>query len=142
MFAIIRIRGAVKARKEIDDTLAMLRLHRKNHCVLLNETDSVKGMIQKVKDYTTWGPISDEILKALIKKRGRKEGNVKLSEEEAEKIFSDLKAGKKIKDLEIKPVFRLTPPSGGFRKSIKQHYPNGEIGYRKDKINDLLKRMI
>ena len=42
----------------------------------------------------------------------------------------------------IKPVFRLTPPSKGFKKSIKQQYPNGEIGYRGEKINELILRMI
>jgi large subunit ribosomal protein L30 len=36
----------------------------------------------------------------------------------------------------------LTPPSKGFRKSIKQHYPDGELGYRGKEINVLLKRMI
>lgn len=142
MLAVIRIRGSVGMKKDIKDTLVMLRLQRKNHCIVLNETAPIRGMLQKSKDYITWGEISDDILKALIKKRGRKSGDIKLKEEETEKIFSELKAGKKIKDLKIKPVFRLTPPSGGFRKSIKQHYPNGEIGYRKDKINELLLKMI
>lgn len=129
-------------RKEIEDTLAMLRLHRKNHCILFNETAPVKGMLQKTKDYITWGEITDDVLKALIKKRGRKLGDVKLTDEEVEKIYSEIKAGKKIKEIEIKPIFRLTPPSKGFKKSIKQHYPNGEVGYRGEKINELLKRMI
>jgi len=48
----------------------------------------------------------------------------------------------KLKDLEkIEPVFRLTPPSKGF-KSIKEHYPKGDLGYRGKEINELLKRMI
>jgi large subunit ribosomal protein L30 len=147
MIAVIKIRGTVKARKEIIDTLKMLRLHRKHHCILLNLNDSLKGMLQKVKDYVTWGEISDEMLKELLRKRGRKEGNKRLSEEEVEKIFKELKnfeghPAKKLMELGIKPVFRLTPPSKGFKKSIKQHFPKGELGYRGKAINDLLERMI
>ena len=50
--------------------------------------------------------------------------------------------GKNLKDSEIKPVFRLIPAKGGFKFSIKDNYPRGEIGYRGDKINELLERMI
>lgn len=139
MYAAIRIRGSVGLRKDIKDTLRMLRLNRKMHCVVLKEVDSYKGMLLKVKDWITWGEIDDDVLKFMISKRGRKEGNKRVEEKEAESIFNDMKAGKKII---IKPVFRLRPPRKGFRKSIKQHYPNGEVGYRGKEVNELLKRMI
>ncbi|MEM2203989.1 MAG: 50S ribosomal protein L30, partial [Sulfolobales archaeon] len=43
----------------------------------------------------------------------------------------------------VKPVFRLHPPSGGFKGSIKKPYGNGgELGYRGQDINDLIRRMI
>lgn len=35
----------------------------------------------------------------------------------------------------------LKPPKGGF-KSKKLHYPKGDLGYRGEKINDLIKRMM
>ncbi len=147
MIAVVRIRGRVGVRKEIADTLAMLRLHRKHHCTLWKLNDSVKGMLQKVKDYVTWGEIDDQILKKLLEKRGRKIGDKRLSKEEAEKIFEELKKAREqpskvlVKN-KIKPVFRLSPPSKGFKKSIKQHYPKGELGYRGQAINELLERMI
>jgi len=141
MYAAIRIRGSVNLRKEIKDTLAMLRLYRKMHCVLLKETDSLKGMVRAVNNWITYGEINDDILKLLIKKRGRKLGNKRLTEEESEEAFKKIKETEKIPDI-IKPVFRLTPPSKGFKKSIKAHYPKGELGYRGKEINELLKRMI
>ncbi|MEM7816818.1 MAG: 50S ribosomal protein L30 [Candidatus Aenigmatarchaeota archaeon] len=141
MYAVIRIRGSVGVKKDIKNTLAMLRLYRKMHCVLIKETESMKGMLQKVKDYVTWGEIDDKTLMELIKKRARKIGNKRLSEAEAEEVFKKIKEIEKIPK-EIKPVFRLTPPSKGFKNSIKQHYPKGELGYRGKAINELLKRMI
>lgn len=141
MYAVIRIKGLVKIRKDFQDTMEMLRLNRKMHCVLLKENEVVKGMLQKVKDWVTWGEIDDEILRLLVEKRGRKLGNKRLTKEEAENAFNKIKENQKVPDT-IKPVFRLTPPSKGFKNSIKQHYPKGELGYRGKEINELLKRMI
>lgn len=141
MYAVIRIRGLANLKKDIEDTLAMLRLNRKMHCVLLKDSDSIKGMLQKVRNWVTWGEIDDETLKKLIIKRGRKTGEKKLTEQEAEEAFKKLKENQKMPE-EVKPVFRLTPPSKGFKESIKQHYPKGELGYRGKEINELLKRMI
>ena len=141
MYAVIRLKGLAKIREDFKDTLKMLRLNRKMHCVVLDENDVVKGMLQKVKDRVTWGEVNDDMLKLLIEKRGRKSGNTRLTKEEADNIFNKVKEGKKIPS-EIKPVFRLTPPSKGFKHSIKQHYPKGELGYRGKEINELLKRMI
>jgi large subunit ribosomal protein L30 len=141
MYAVIRIRGSVNLKKDIKDTLAMLRLNRKMHCVLIKENDCMKGMLQKVRNWVTWGEIDDEALKKLIIKRGRKVGEKKLTEQETEEVFRKLKENQKVPE-EIKPVFRLTPPSKGFKESIKQHYPKGELGYRGKEINELLKRMI
>ncbi len=139
MYAVIRLRGSIDMEREFLDTFRFLRLHRKMHCVVLNKNESVDGMLQKVKDWITWGEIDEEILRQLIDKRGRKLGDKRLTKEEAEKIFQEFKKGQKA---DIKPVFRLTPPSKGFKKSLKQHFPKGELGYRGKEINELLKRMI
>ncbi|MEM5882701.1 MAG: 50S ribosomal protein L30 [Candidatus Aenigmatarchaeota archaeon] len=150
MLAVIRIRG--RARREIEDTLRMLRLNRINNCVLLPENPSFKGMVQKVKDFVTWGEIDKETLVELLKKRLRALGDKRVDEKILKEItnfdsFEDfasaLLEGKvKLKDFkELKTVFRLTPPSKGFR-SVKEHFPKGDLGYRGKEINELLKRMI
>jgi large subunit ribosomal protein L30 len=141
MYAVIRIRGSINMKNDIKDTLAMLRLSRKMHCVLIKENDVMKGMLQKVRNWITWGEVDDDTLNLLIVKRGRKIGEKKLTNQEAEEIFKKIKENQKTPE-EIKPVFRLTPPSKGFKESVKQHYPEGELGYRGKEINDLLKRMI
>lgn len=123
--AAIRVRGLVKLKKEFKDTLNMLRLYRKNYCIVLNENPTTLGMLKKVKDYLTWGEIDDETLKLLNEKRAEKAKN---------------KEGKEI----IKPFFRLHPPKKGFgKKGIKVPFnKGGALGYMGNKINDLIKRMI
>ncbi len=141
MLAVIRLRGTINANREVIDTLKLLRLHRKMHCIVLPENDNYKGMLQKVKDYITWGSISDTLLVKLVSKRGRKTGNKRVNPNEGNNIVSAIKLNEKI-PAPIKPVFRLNPPSKGFKKSIKQHFPKGELGNRGEKINELLERMI
>ena len=152
MYAVVRLRGSVKVRKEILDTLKMLRLHRVNHCVLVPKTKDYEGMLKKVKDYVTYGEIKKETLVKLLKERGRLVGNKKLTEDSLNKItgfktfeeFAEamLKGKVKLKDYpQIKPVFRLSPPKHGL-KSKKLHYPKGDLGYRGDAINELVERMI
>jgi len=43
----------------------------------------------------------------------------------------------------VKPVFRLHPPRGGFKGSIRKPYgAGGELGYRGAAINELIRRML
>lgn len=68
MFLVIRIRGTTGVKRGIADTLDMLRLNRISHAVLVDETDSYKGMLQKGKDYITWGEVNAETLAKIMLK--------------------------------------------------------------------------
>lgn len=150
--ALIRVRGKVGVRREIKDTLSMLRLHKVNHMVIVDENPSYKGMIQKVKDYITWGEIDKETLAKLLRKRGRLTGNRRLTEEYVQEKLgmsidefaqAVINGEKRLTDLEgLKPVFRLHPPRGG-HKTIKRPFKDGgALGYRGEKINELIERML
>lgn len=138
--AIVRVRGSVNLSGNVRDTLSLLRLYRKNYCVVVDDNPSYNGMIKKVKDYVTYGEIDDKTYKEIVEKRG--EGYKGREEDRKGKIEYKkfiLAEGKK-----IKPFFRLNPPRKGFgRKGIKVSFKaHGALGYRGDKINDLLKRMM
>ncbi len=141
MFAVIRIRGSVNVAGQIEDTLRMLRLKRVNHCVVVSDTPDQRGMLQKARSYIAWGNISKEMLEAMVTKRGRKSQDAKLTEKEAKEATSKILKSGSSKDAGIKPVFRLSPPSKGY-KSIRTDFPKGDLGDRGNKINELLKRMI
>jgi large subunit ribosomal protein L30 len=152
VFAAIRIRSSIGLRRDTEDTLKMLRLDAVNNCVLVPATAAYMGMLEKCKDACTWGEINKETLAAMLEKRLRLQGNGRVDEkvlkeaagfDSFEKFADALMEGKiKLKDFEkIKPVFRLTPPSKGF-KSVKEHYPAGDLGYRGKEINELIERMI
>lgn len=67
---VIRIKGEVRTPGVIEDTLIMLKLKKKNACVLVNDTPDIRGMIRKADGHITWGEISPETLIELQKKKG------------------------------------------------------------------------
>lgn len=142
MFAVVRVRGSVNMRKELKDTLRMLRLTRVNHCILVRKDPKIEGMVRKVKDFVTWGEIGDKTLEKLVYQRGRMIGDKKPDGKEAKIIISKIKKVKNLKEIEgFKPVFRMNPPRKGY-EGIKQAFPKGALGYRGEKINELLERMM
>ena len=79
--AVVRIRGSKGVRKEIKDTMKMLRLYKQNNCIIVDNKPNLIGMLKKVKDYVTWGETNEETFKELLSKRGRIVGKKKLTED-------------------------------------------------------------
>jgi large subunit ribosomal protein L30 len=141
----IRIRGTVNIPRGINDTLYILKLRKKFTCVLLDSNKETEGMLKKVKDYVAFGEIDQETLKQLLLKRGKKQGdkNLEIAGKTIEEFTTKFLEGKTgLEDLKIKPFFRLNPPRGGFKGSIKKPWPKGVLGYYGIKINELVKRML
>jgi large subunit ribosomal protein L30 len=105
MIAAIRLRGSMKVRKDIKDTLEIMGLKKSHTLVILPEKKETIGMVKKVENFIAWGELSE-----------------------------DLK-------LDTKKPMHLKAPKGGL-KSIKEKYPEGDLGYRGAAINELIKRMM
>lgn len=151
---IIRIKGDHNIKKKLDSTMHMLRLYDKFNCAIINNTPQYIGMLNSIKELVTWGELNPETFTLLLKNRGKIAGNKKIDEaylknklnmgidDFTNEFFS---FNKELKDIPgMKPYFRLKPPVHGFeRKGTKVPFSlGGALGYRKEKINDLIKRMI
>src|SRR3989344_3753204 len=79
--AVLQIRGGFNVNPNHKQSLNLLRLRKKNSCVVLDNTPSYTGVLVNLKDYITWGEIDQETFKILLEKRGRMAGNKKLTEE-------------------------------------------------------------
>jgi large subunit ribosomal protein L30 len=110
-------------------------------------------MLQIAKDYITWGEIDQDTLSKLIINRGKLEGDKEVSESyiksatsytTIDKLSQAIIKGKfKYSNISnVKPVFRLNPPKKGY-EGIKRSFINkGALGYRGEKINKLIERMV
>lgn len=151
---VVRVRGDVNLSADIRTTLRYLKIYKKNYCSIWPSNSQIISMIQKVKDFVTFGEIDEKTCKLLLEKRGRLVGNKPLTNDYVKnKIGYDLdEFVKKYLNYEVelknipglKTYFRLCPPRGGFEpKGIKASYAQGgALGYRGKNINDLLRRMV
>jgi len=152
--AVIRMRGRVNVRKTIEDTLQMLNLFRRFNCVIIDDRPSYQGMLQKIKDWATWGEIDSDTVELLLTKRGEmSETKKKITDdlikrktsfssvsEFAQSVcgfkaeFSDLPS--------LKKVFRLHPPRKGLKDIKASFTEGGDLGDRGVAINALIQKMI
>ena len=140
LLVVVRVRGSINLSQDMKRTFEQLNLNNKNWCIISKKEPSAVGMINKVKDYVTWGEISDEVLKQLVEKRG----DLYKSRVEDSKSKINYNKYVELNGKKYKKVFRLSPPKKGYgRKGIKHPFSQGgALGYRADKIKDLLERMM
>ena len=154
-FLVIRVRSDRGVKPKIRDTMSMLNLTRVNHAVLIPDTPAYAGMLQKVKDYVTWGEVDADTIASLLKERGRMTGDKPVTDAgiKAGSEYSTIKAlakaiaagDAKMNDVEgLKLVFRLHPPRGtkgwgGIKRSFSI---GGALGFRGEAITELVERMI
>lgn len=113
--AVVRVRGNAAVPEKLERVLNLLNLGTRNHCVVLDDNKTNKGMIQKAQNFVTWGEVDDETIKLLEdKKRG------------------DSKS------------YNLSPPEKGFEMGGvgRRWKEGGALGYRGEKINELVRRML
>ncbi|MDH5460353.1 MAG: uL30 family ribosomal protein, partial [Candidatus Bathyarchaeota archaeon] len=54
----IRIRGTIRAPRQVRETLQMLHLTRNNYAVLIDNRPSFLGMLKTAQNFVTWGEAS------------------------------------------------------------------------------------
>ena len=113
-----------------------------------------KGTVPSfIKDYVTWGEVNHEIIARLLHQRGQVMGGDRLTDayvKDNSKYTSILSLAKalekgeaRISDVRgLKPVIRLPPPRQGYESTRKTFADHGALGYRGDKIEKLLDRML
>lgn len=151
-FVVVRVRGHSKVNHDIEDCMVMMRLTRINHCVILPDNDYSRGMLQKSKDYITWGEVTEDTVKQMVAARGRMMGDKPITDADVksagmasvDEFASKLASGEfKYGDLEgIKPLFRLSPPRKGYGGNKRTYKVGGALGYRGEDINALVLRML
>jgi large subunit ribosomal protein L30 len=152
-FAVVRVRGHAKVQHGAVMTMEQLRLHRPNHCVILPGNETSKGMLQKAKDYITWGEIAPETIARILFQRGELQGGKRLTDQyvkDNSKYTSILSLAKaiekgeaKLSDVKgLKPVLRLPPPRQGYRKAKISFTDGGALGYRGAAMEKLIDKML
>ncbi len=153
MQALVQLRGEVNMNQEVRDTLSMLNVHSTNHCALVPETDTYRGMITKVNDYVAFGEPSAGVLSTVLRTRAEPAEGVGEIDDEwvAENTDYDdvaalaealLAEETTLREVGLSPALRLHPPRGGHDGVKHPTAEGGELGkHSTEKIDSLLTAM-
>ena len=133
LVAVVRVRGKIGVRKNINETLSRLNVPRVNSAALVFGTASNLGMIKKCNDFVTFGVIDAQTLEKLLVRKG-----VKPAKADIDALTSGSKKAKEVLSLPI----RLKPPKHGWEDTKLSFSNGGSLGYRGEAINALLSRMV
>jgi large subunit ribosomal protein L30 len=153
MQALVQLRGEVNQSGAVRDTLDMLNLHKVNHCVLVPETPTYRGMITKVNDWVAHGTPSAEKVTLVLETRAEPaEGDAEVDEawladhteyESFETLAEALVAEETtLREQGLSPTLRLHPPRGGHDGIKHPTKEGGQLGkHPPGAIDDLLEAM-
>ena len=119
-FIVVRARSDVKVERSIRETMGHMNLTRVNHAVIIPDNPQYRGMLQKAKDYITWGEADAAMVERMLAERGRMMGNAPLTDaivaehsdyKNISEFAKAITAGEaQVKDIPgLKRVFRLHP---------------------------------
>lgn len=133
LLAVIRVRGRAGVRHDIKETLTRLNLDRVNNLALISGTKPNMGMIKKCNDFVTYGELNEEMLQKIAEKKG-----IKASKDDLHGVFT---GSKRVRDVLQLPI-HMHPPRRGYHGAKISFGIGGALGYRSERINELIKRMM
>jgi large subunit ribosomal protein L30 len=152
LLLIVNLHGAINSSGPVRKALEELKVERRFSASVVPGDEPTLGTLKLCKDRLAWAPVDAPFLAALLKKRGMvsttkhldsaalKALGYKDYEELAAKMVKD---GMRLSALEgVRPFFRLAPPKGGFKRSMRRGWNERGLLGGNPKLAELVGRMI
>jgi len=148
---VVNLRGLVNTRAPVRTTLEQLKVGRRFNATIVPDDNVYRGMLNLAKEHVAWCRLDAEIAEKLLKSRSEKSTGTRVSEAELGKDHSSFAAiakglengSLKLNSIEeIRPFFRLSPPRGGFKRSIRRQYRDGGILGPNEDLSKIVEKML
>ncbi len=149
---VVNMRGLVNTRTPVRETLQQLRLLRRFNATIVPDTEIFRGMLQSAKEHLAWSELDAATAENLLTKRAESSNGNKVEASVLKgsgfSSFADLAAalasGKASlsQELGFRQFFRLSPPKGGFSRSIRRQFGEGGILGPNRELAKLVNKMI
>ena len=151
LILVVNLHGSINSSAPVRKALNELWVARKFSASAVSDDAPTVGMLRLCKDYVAWAPLEEGLLAELLSKKGMVSGTRSLDQAALKTLgFNDHKglAAQMIKDQKrlaavsgILPYFRLSPPRGGFKRSLRRQYTEkGTLGSNPG-LEDIVRRM-
>ena len=152
LLLVLNIHGKINSSAPVRKALAELKVERRFTASVVTDDPTTTGMLKLCKDYVAWAPADAELLATLFEKRGMVSESARLDgpalkamgfkkhKELADKM---MKEGLRLSQVQgVRPFFRLAPPKGGFRISLRRQFSERGLLGNNPRLPELVRRMV
>ena len=152
LILVLNIHGVINSPSGTRRAMSELKVSKKFTASVVADDETTVGMLKLCKDYVAWTAIDQGLLRDLLRARGAvsstrtldeaalKKLGFKSHDEMASKIVSE---GRRLSSVEgVRPFFNLSPPRGGFKRSVRRQYSQGGILGDNPKLEEMVRRMM
>ncbi len=152
LILVVNLHGMINSSTPVRKALNELRVAKKFAATVVPDDAPTVGMLKLCKDYVAWSPVNEGLLGDLLKKRGMVSSTRVLDAASLKqlgyKTHDDL-ASKMVKEQlrlsavsGVLPFFRLAPPKGGFRVSLRRQFTEKGLLGNNPKLEEIVRRMM
>ncbi|HYA55973.1 MAG TPA: hypothetical protein VED22_04155 [Nitrososphaerales archaeon] len=152
LLLVVNLHGQINSSTPVRKALNELWVAKKFSASVVTGDPPTVGMLRLCKDYVAWCPVEEVLLADLLKRRGMVSGTRPLDAAKLKELgcknHEEL-AAKMVKDQVrlsalsgVLPYFRLAPPKGGFRASLRRQATERGLLGNNPKLDAIVRRMI
>jgi large subunit ribosomal protein L30 len=152
LILVVNLHGQINSSTPVRKALNELWVAKKFSASVVTDDAQTVGMLRLCKDYVAWAPLDEGLLVQLLSKRGMASTTRTLDDAVLKglgyKSHKEL-AAKMVKDQErlsavagVLPYFRLAPPKGGFKRSLRRQFTEKGVLGSNPKLDEIVRRMI
>jgi len=152
LLLVVNLHGQINSSAPVRKALSELWIAKKFSASVVTDDPPTVGMLRLCKDYVAWCPLDEGLLTDLLMKRGMTSGTrsldattlKKLGYKNHEDLATNMIKGQvRLSALEgVLPYFRLAPPKGGFKMSLRRQATERGLLGNNPKLDAIVRRMI
>ena len=152
LLLVLNLHGAINSPGPVRKAMDELKVIRRYSASVVTDDPATVGMLRLCKDYLAWSEVDAPLLSSLLEKRGMVSESRSLDEASLKKMgfkkHQDLaakmvKEGMRLSAVEgVRPFFKLAPPRGGFKRSMRRQYAQKGVLGKNPKLGEIVERMV
>lgn len=152
LLLVVNVHGQINSSVPVRKALNELWVAKKFSASVVTDDPPTVGTLKLCKDYVAWTPLEEGLLADLLAKKGMVSRSRALDLAALKvlgfKTHRDL-AAEMLKDQRrlsavtgVLPYFRLAPPRGGFRRSLRRQFSEKGVLGSNPKLEETVRRML
>ena len=149
---VVNLRGLVNTKSQVRTTLEQLSLIKRFNATIVPDTKVYRGMLNLSKEHLAWCRVDPATVEKLLRTRAEVSDGRRFKDDDLSKagyasfsqLASDVASGKTRLDgtRGLRRFFRLSPPRGGFKRSIRRSYGQGGVLGENKELIQLVEKML